>query len=171
VGRELRTFEVAPMAVAFILMSGVVLAIPVIFVLIGLSDPLLRTTFVGTAAMVVVGAAGVWFFYKPTAFELEDDALVLRFPLRTIAIPRSDIASARVLSRSELRETLGFAMRVGVGGLFGVFGWLWSTKRSWVQIYVTSTGGWVLVERRAGRPLLLSAKEGAAFAAAVGGSG
>lgn len=158
------------MAVAFILMSGVVLAIPVIFVVIGLSNPVLRTTFVGTAAMVLVGSAGVWFFYKPTAFELEDDALVLRFPLRTIAIPRSDIVSARVLSRSELRDTLGFALRVGVGGLFGVFGWLWSTKRSWVQIYATSVEGWVFVERRVGPPLLVSAKDGAAFAGAVGGS-
>jgi len=158
------------MAVAFILMSGVVLAIPVIFLLIGLTNPMLRTTFVGTAAMVVVGSAGVWFFYKPTAFELDDDALVLRFPLRTIAIPRSDVVSARVLSRADLREVLGFAVRVGVGGLFGVFGWLWSTKRSWVQIYATSVDGWVLVERRVGRPLLLSAKDGAGFALAVGGS-
>jgi hypothetical protein len=32
-------------------------------------------------------------------------------------------------------------LRIGVGGLWGVFGWLW-TRRGLVEVYVSRTDGW-----------------------------
>ena len=62
----------------------------------------------------------------------------------------------RVLGCHALEEGVGFAVRVGVGGLFGVFGWLYSSRLGWVRIYATNTGDWLLVRTREGRPLILS---------------
>lgn len=156
------------MAAAFVALSGLVLAIPVIFVVIGLMDPALRVTFAGTAALVLIGSFGVWVFYKPRSFELTESELLLTFPMREIPIARDDITGARVLRRADIRTTLGFAMRVGVGGLFGVFGLLWTSKLGWVRIYVTTTDGWLLVSRRNALPLLISPKDPEAMRRALG---
>lgn len=147
------------MAAVFVVLSGLVLAIPVIFTVIGLGDPRLRVIFLGSAVMVAVAALGVWVFYKPTRVVVDDDELEIQFPMRTIAVSRAEISGARVLARSQFRETLGFALRVGVGGLFGVFGFLWSNKLGWVTIYVTSTDNWVLIQRRGAGPLILTPKD------------
>ena len=155
------------MSAVFVIMSGLVLALPIIFLVIGLTNPLLRTTFVATAIFVTIGSAGVWLFYKPKALVLTEGELVIRFPLRELAMRRADIVRARVLTRKDIRDSLGFAMRVGVGGLFGVFGLLWTQKLGWVGIYATTMEPWLLVTRRRGRPLLLSPRDPHALARAL----
>lgn len=155
------------MAAAFVALSGLVLAIPVIFVVIGVMDPALRVTFAGTAALILIGSFGVWVFYKPKSFELTEDELVLTFPMRELTLPRNEIAGARVLRRADVRTTLGFALRVGVGGLFGVFGLLWTSKLGWVRIYVTTTDGWLLVSRKSGMPVIISPKDPEALRRAI----
>jgi hypothetical protein len=147
------------MAAVFVVLSGLVLAIPIIFAVIGLGDPGLRLVFLGTAVMITVAAFGVWVFYKPTGFLVDDAALTIQFPMRRIEVSRTDITSARVLTRDQFQGTLGFALRVGVGGLFGVFGYLWSNKLGWVTIYATSTDNWVFIERRGTGPMILSPKD------------
>jgi hypothetical protein len=156
------------MAAVFVLLSGVVLAIPVILLVIGLGDPGLRGMFVGLSLFVAASAVGVWVFYKPKGFVVDKDSFVIEFPMRRITVERSAIVRARALSRAELRETLGFALRVGVGGLFGVFGLLWTSKLGWVRIYATSSAGWLLVESRSQKPLIVSPKDAAAVARALG---
>lgn len=155
------------MAAAFVVLSGIVLAIPIIFTVIALGDPRLRVVFLGTAVMIVVAAFGVWVFYKPTALLVDDTTLTIQFPMRAIEVARDEIASARVLPRARFRETLGFALRVGIGGLFGVFGYLWSNKLGWVTIYATTTDNWVLIERRNAGPLILSPKDAEGLARAL----
>jgi hypothetical protein len=161
------SFQAAPMAAVFVVLSGLVLAIPIIFTVIGLGDPRLRVVFLGTAVMVAAAALGVWVFYKPKRFLVDDAVLTIEFPMRTIEISRTEITSARVLSRDRFRETLGFALRVGIGGLFGVFGYLWSNKLGWVTIYATSTDDWVLIERRGSGPLILTPKDAEGLVAAL----
>jgi hypothetical protein len=46
--------------------------------------------------------------------------------------------------------------RIGVGGLWGGFGWLWTTRRGLVEFYVSRADGMVLIERRGARPLLIT---------------
>jgi hypothetical protein len=57
-------------------------------------------------------------------------------------------------------------MRIGAGGLWGGFGWLY-TRRGLVDLYVSRTDRFVLVRRRAGRPLLLTPERDASFVDAL----
>jgi hypothetical protein len=66
------------------------------------------------------------------------------------------VAGARVLSGREFRDRVGFAMRIGAGGLWGGFGWLWTSRRGIVEFYVSRLDGYVLLERCSGRPLLFT---------------
>lgn len=46
-------------------------------------------------------------------------------------------------------------MRIGIGGLWGGFGWLWP-GRGLVNFYVSRSDGLVLIERMSARPLLIT---------------
>lgn len=54
---------------------------------------------------------------------------------------------------------------------FGTFGWLWSRKAGRLDVYVTNLGPWVVVTRRASRPVVLSPADPDAFAAALADRG
>lgn len=133
------------------------LALPVVFAVGGLravgpgsSLPLVLAGF------LVLLYVGVWRYARPRAFEVAGRGLAIVWPARRRLIPRSEIAGARVLVRERCRAELGWGGRIGVGGLWGGFGWAWTSKRGLVDLYVSRTDGLVLVERRAGRPLLLT---------------
>jgi hypothetical protein len=57
-------------------------------------------------------------------------------------------------------------MRLGTGGLWGAFGWLY-TRKGLVDLHVSRTDRFVLVRRRAGRPLLRTPEHGEGFVAAL----
>ena len=59
------------------------------------------------------------------------------------------------MTKQELHQELGKTMRIGVGGLWGGFGWLW-TRRGLVNFYVSRSDGLVLIERRTARPILIT---------------
>jgi hypothetical protein len=67
-----------------------------------------------------------------------------------------------------LRKELGWAIRVGVGGLWGAFGSLWTSRRGSVEVYVSRTDGLVWIERRVGRPLLITPTNPEGFLRALG---
>jgi hypothetical protein len=66
-----------------------------------------------------------------------------------------------------LRGELGFAARVGVGGLWGGFGWLWTSRRGLIDMYVSRGDGLLMVERLAGRPLLITPEHPDEFSRAL----
>lgn len=49
-----------------------------------------------------------------------------------------------------------WSIRIGAGGLWGAFGWLWTTKRGIVQMYVSRTDRFVWIERAGERPWLIT---------------
>jgi hypothetical protein len=57
-------------------------------------------------------------------------------------------------------------MRIGAGGLWGGFGWLY-TRKGLLDLYVSRTDRFVLVRRRIGRPLLLTPERDEAFVDAL----
>jgi len=103
---------------------------------------------------------------RPTAFELDAAGLEIRWPLRSQRIAAGDIAGADLLSRESFRRDFGWGMRIGAGGLWGGFGWLY-TRRGLVDLYVSRTDRFVLVRRRAGRPLLLTPERDESFVDAL----
>jgi len=162
-----RSFPLAPMSRVIILLTAGVLAVPVALVVAGLLTPA-RSVLLGAAAFVVVLCAAIWLFARPTGFEVSSGELVVIWPLRHRVIPRTNIASARVIGRGELRKELGWAIRVGVGGLWGAFGSLWTSRRGSVEVYVSRTDGLVWIERRVGRPLLITPTNPEGFLRALG---
>ena len=100
--------------------------------------------------------AWIWLRWRPSGFEVSADGLTIRFPLGRRQVVARDIASVRVLAVATFREEFGLALRIGVGGLWGGFGWLWTSQRGLVEFYISRLDGFVLVERRAGRPLLVT---------------
>jgi hypothetical protein len=140
-------FPLAPMSRPIRIVTGVLLAIPLAFAALALA---LGAPLALPAALLAGLYAAVWLGTRPAAFELDADALHVRFPLWTRSLP------ARSLAGAALRGELGFALRVGVGGLWGGFGWLWSSKRGWLELYVSRTDRLVWIERRVGLPLLIT---------------
>jgi hypothetical protein len=84
----------------------------------------------------------------------------VEWPLKRRRIPRDDIAGIRLLRDGELRREVGWAARVGAGGLRGGFGWLWTTRRGIVQMYISRTDRFVWIERKNGRPWLITPEAG-----------
>jgi len=98
----------------------------------------------------------VWIGCRPAGFRVTPAGLEVAFPAWTRSIPAASLAGARVLSSGDFHREFGVALRIGVGGLWGGFGWLWTRRRGLVEFYVSREDGLLLVERRDGRPLLLT---------------
>ena len=151
-------FPLAPMSGVIRAFTVLVLAIPAVFVAAGLatSAKILLPVGIVTALLYVA----IWLGGRPSAFEVSADGLRIRFPWRTRAVPAREIGGVRLVSGPAFREEFGFAVRIGVGGLWGGFGWLWTSQRGLVELYVSRLDGFVLVERRGGAmPLLLTPAE------------
>jgi hypothetical protein len=147
--------ELAPMSGLIRWLTLVLLAIPIGFVAVGVSGGAPRLLlWVGLAVAVVY--AVVWLWWRPAFFEADHDGLRIRFPLRTRRVAAGDLAGARMVTSRELRAEFGLALRIGAGGLWGGFGWLWTQRRGRVEFYVSREDRYVLIERREGQPLLVT---------------
>lgn len=157
-GAASERFALAPMSGLIRALSVAVLAIPALFVAAGLATP--ARILLPVAVAIVVLYAAIWLGARPYAFDVSGDGIAIRFPWRTRTIPARAIASVRAITSTAFREEYGFAMRIGVGGLWGGFGWLWTSQRGLVELYVSRLDGLVLIERRGGgMPLLLTPAE------------
>jgi hypothetical protein len=108
------------------------------------------------AAVLAVLIFLTWFAARPTRFEITRDALLVVFPAWTRTIRIGDGLVVRSLDLKQFRDDFGTALRIGVGGLWGGFGWLWTSQRGLIEFYISRTDGFVLVERSQGRPLLIT---------------
>ena len=62
-------------------------------------------------------------------------------------------------AQGEFKQKFGWAMRIGVGGLWGGFGWLWTSKGGLVEFYVSRVDGLVMIERNVGKNILVTPDE------------
>ena len=166
VGGERERFALAPMGRSIRWLTGALLAIPLLLVVAGLAAPEVRF-LVALGALVAALYAGVFALWRPSAFEVTPASLVLHFPTRRLEVPAHEVVSARPIDAAAFRAEYGFAVRVGAGGLFGGFGWLWTRRGGWVEFYVSRVDGAVLVERRGREPLLITPERPEAFVAAL----
>ncbi|MBI3924532.1 MAG: hypothetical protein HY319_03245 [Armatimonadetes bacterium] len=116
--------------------------------------------------MLVLYAA-VYLAWRPSRFEISPAELCIRFPIRRRTVPRGSIRTAEPIDSKQFRERFGRAVRVGVGGLWGGFGWLWTSK-GWVEFYVSRTDAFVLLEREGMIPLLITPERPEEFARELG---
>jgi hypothetical protein len=166
----MHVFPLAPMSRSIAVLSGVLLALPLLF-LAGaflLNEQAARIVLLAVTCFVLAVYASVWIWWRPSRFEVTAAGLHIRFPARARLVPSHDVASARVIEGRELRALVGLAIRVGAGGLWGGFGWLWTTRRGLVEFYVSRFDRYVWLERRAGRPLLFTPRDPERLVRALG---
>jgi hypothetical protein len=149
-------------------LTTLLLAIPGALVALALLQGGRSAVLLGPGLFVGALYLGVWLYARPTRFEVAADALRIVWPVRRQSIPRDEVSSARLTDARAIRSEFGWAVRIGAGGLWGGFGWLWTTRRGLVDFYVSRTDGLVLLERRGGRPLLLTPERPAEFVRALG---
>jgi hypothetical protein len=167
-----KRFALAPMSRLIRGLTIVLLAIPVVFIALPPLVPWPRgaeSLFGIIGVLLVVLYAAVWLLWRPMAFEIGPRHLTLVFPLWRREILRDDIVAATALELGQFKARYGCALRVGVGGLWGGFGWLWTSRRGFIGMYVSRTDGIVLVERRTGRDLLITPERPGDFVAALTG--
>jgi len=162
---ESRTFPLANMcAVIWMLTVGLLLLPVSFFALVVFAGAPLAIP----GALVAAVYAWTWFRMRPTCFVVRPDALEVIWPAKRVRIPRAEIASVREIDAAALRREVGFATRIGVGGLWGGFGWLWSWRRGIVQMYISRTDGFVWIETKSGsRPWFITPAEPASFVRAL----
>jgi len=109
----------------------------------------------------------VWVRFRPTMFVVRPNVLQVIWPLKRRQILRDDISDVRLIDRQELRREVGRGMRVGAGGLWGGFGWLWTQRRGVVQMYISRTDRFVWIEAVSGRPWLITPEQPEDFVRAL----
>lgn len=120
------------------------------------------------ALLLLVIYVWVWLRFRPSRFVVHQQVLEVIWPLRRCEVPRDEIANVRLIDGQELRNKIGWGLRVGAGGLWGGFGWLWTKRRGIVQMYVSRSDGFVWIERTGGRPWLITPEQPDAFVYALG---
>lgn len=157
-------FALAAMSPLIRRMTVGLFALPLLF----LGGALLgRSPMAIPGVLLVALYAWIWLRFRPTRFELSPESLDVVWPMKHVSIPRSQIREVRLVDRDGLREELGRRVRIGAGGLWGGFGWLWTRRRGLVQLYVSRTDGMVWIERTRERPWLITPEDPEDFVRAL----
>ena len=157
-------FRLAPMSPVISMLTLLLLTLPVVFIAIAIFvNPVLAVPALCLMALY----AWVWLRFRPTQFIIYPDRLEVRWPLKRRSIARGDIAAARCMDKRALQELIGRGVRIGAGGLWGGFGWLWTQRRGIVQMYVSRTDDFVWIECANARPWLMTPEQPEAFAQAL----
>lgn len=146
-------FRLAPMTLDVLVLTLVLLLVPVAILLAML---LLSLALLMPLLVICLVYAWVWLRFRPRAFILDEDGLEVVWPLKRRRIRRNLIREARLTDRRALRRDLGWGFRVGAGGLWGAFGWLWTQRRGPVQMYVSRNRDLVWIDLGSERPWLIT---------------
>lgn len=157
------SFPLAPMSLGIRAFSLVLVLLGIGFLVMSRYDQFIAWQ---PAALLLVLAALVWVVFRPTRFKLERGVLVLDYPVRTKRIPLSGLEAAELVTSAGFKERFRWALRVGVGGLFGGFGWL-RTAKGWVEMDISRTDGMVLLTFAGRQPMLLTPEDPQGFIEAV----
>jgi hypothetical protein len=155
-----QTFRLAPMCRRILVLTVGLLLLPA-----GLLVGMVLAPGALLAPTVLLGLIYVWVWlrFRPKAFVIHSDRLEVVWPLKRRQIPRAGIQDVRLITAADLKREVGLGVRVGAGGLWGGFGWLWTQRRGIVQMYISRTSDLVWIERGAERPWLITPERLEAF--------
>lgn len=146
-------FKIAPMHGLILVITIIMLALPFVF----LAAAILGSKFFIVPAIVLLAVyLWIWLRFRPRNFVVQSDSLEVIWPLKLRQISRSNIQQVRTITRTELKNEIGWGLRVGAGGIWGGFGWLWTQKRGIVQMYISRTDAFVWIKCSVGRPWLIT---------------
>jgi hypothetical protein len=149
----IRSFEIAPMDGPIKAVTGILLILPVVFVVFSVTYA--RPLAIPGVFLIVI-FAWVWLWFRPSRFDVSFDALTIVWPTRTRRIDRMDISEVSILTRAELRERIGWGLRIGAGGLWGGFGWLYTANRGLIRMYISRIDRVVWFETAQGMPWIIT---------------
>jgi len=159
-----RSFRLAQMSPLILTLTVVMLALPVALAL----GAILFNRLINFPVLFFVVIYGwIWTRFRPTRFVVHQRALEVIWPLKRREISRENITSVRLINRQELTREIGWGMRVGAGGLWGGFGWLWTGQRGIVQMYISRTDQFIWIERAGDRPWLITPEQPEDFVRAL----
>jgi len=159
-----KSFRLARMSPLMLALTLLFLVLPPILVVGAFFG---RHQLWAAALLLLAIDAWVWLRFRPSRFTVQGRELEVVWPLKCRHIYRESIVSARVIDRQELKRKIGWGMRVGAGGIWGGFGWLWTTQRGLVQMYISRTDSFVWIERAGGKPWLVTPEEPEEFVRAL----
>lgn len=167
-----QVYEMARMSPLIRGLTLMLLMLPPLFLGIGLfgGGPAAGVMLVVGCLLVVLFIV-IYAYSRPSRFEITPDAVAIVWPIRRATLRRADIVRARDLDLAAFRSEYGVTVRIGAGGLFGTFGWLYSRSAGLLDVYVSTLGPWVVIERKSGRPLIISPERPEAFVAELCGEG
>ena len=107
----------------------------------------------------------VWLWWRPGTFSLGEGDLRLRFPLRTLVVPLSEVEGCDLWQQADLKSRYGKTTRVGAGGLWGGFGRLRSSSKEWIEFYISRQSDYVHIRRKGTIALLITPERASEFVA------
>jgi hypothetical protein len=159
-----KSFRLAPMSPVIRTVTFVLFGLPAAF----FAGALLGMRPLFFPGLVVVAVyAWIWLRFRPTRFVVHPEQLDVIWPLKRRVLARDGIGDVRLLDARQLQQEIGWGLRVGAGGLWGGFGWLWTQRRGIVQMYVSRTDRFVWIERGGDRPWLITPEQPEAFVRAL----
>lgn len=163
----MKNFRIAPMNTMIRIITLGLLALPVLFVLSAVFG---RALLIAPTILLVAIYSWVWLRFRPTQFVVHQDVLEVIWPLKRRQISRDSISDVRIVNCRDLKTLVGWGIRVGAGGLWGGFGWLWTQRRGVVQMYISRINDLVWIDRSAGRPWFISPERPQEFVQALSSS-
>jgi hypothetical protein len=164
VARPEEYFRLAPMSPVILILTIGLLALPVVF----LASAIFNRLFTLPALLLVAIYVWVWLRFRPTRFVVHPAGLDVEWPCKRRVLGRDTISAVRLVEARDLGAETGWCVRVGAGGLWGGFGWLWTARRGIVQMYVSRTDRFVWIERVNARPWLITPEQPEAFVRVLG---
>ena len=152
-GARPASFDLAPMSPLIAGLTVLLFLLPVVFTVAAFAW---AAPLAIPAGILVALYTWVWLRFRPSRFVVGADGVSIVWPLKRARIPLSDIASARVLDRPELKAEIGWGLRVGAGGLWGGFGRLQTGNRGSLHLFVSRLDRFVWIECRDDRPWLIT---------------
>jgi len=147
------TFHIASMSPLILGLTLMLFAIPFGFISTYLFG---HTILIGPGIILLMLYAWVWLRYRPSRFVIHPDKLEIIWPLKRRYLERRKITSVQIIDSKKLQQEAGWCVRIGVGGLWGAFGWLWTKHRGIVQMYISRMDDFVWIECVDGRPWLIT---------------
>jgi hypothetical protein len=160
-----RYFKLAPMSPLF---RGLTIALWTLPFLFGISALVWRQQLAGIIFIFLITLYGaVWLWYRPSWFVVSSNCVEIVFPAWRRRIPVQDICAIRIINKDAFQREFGWAIRIGVGGLWGSFGWLWTYRRGFLEFYISQHDNFVLIDRFTHKSITITPENPEQFAEAV----
>lgn len=161
----IRSFRLAPMSPGFRWLTGGLWLLSAGYIVAGMFWGPRFLIAVGLFLVAIYGS--VWFAWRPSHINLTSTSIDVVSPLWLRQLPIKDVKTVRPLTQREFHREFGRTIRIGAGGLWGGFGWLWTAKRGTIAFYISRQNNYVLIESVVGKPLIITPEKPKSFVKAL----